>query len=509
MKKTSAKILALLLVLMLSLSALAVTASAAAPAFSISSKSVAVGSTVVVEVSLSANSNAGSGDFVLKYDNAKLTPTKAVAGDLLNDAGASLTRNLNYSANSIKCAFAGAEALTDGGVLAKITFEGKEAGTAALSFESTALYTLASAPITATAGTGTVTVTGGTTVKYKLTYDANGGINPPSSQTYTSAGSRTISTTKPTWTGHVFDSWNTKANGSGDSYQPGDPIMVDKEITLYAQWTTATTNYTVTYNANGGTVSPATQTVASGGKIDAFPTPTKSVKITYKPNGTGATGAPAAQTVNLTCKGWSKTATGSVVSTPYTVTSSHTLYAIWNPGSATLSATQPTRPNYEFQGWTKTSGATAKDYDAGASINDLTADLTLYAVWKKSTTPANPTASAVLNVGKSTKVDYKADVTITATATGVPSGYVVALYDGNTQIAKGDNASVSYHVGNMTANRTFTAKIVDGSGNVQKDGSGNELSKNVEVTVNTGFFAKIVAFFRGLFGSLPKVEIKP
>lgn len=432
MKKTSAKILALLLVLMLSLSVFAVTASAATPAFSISSKSVAVGSTVVVEVSLSANSNAGSGDFVLKYDNAKLTPTKAVAGDLLNDAGASLTRNLSYSANSIKCAFAGAEALTDGGVLAKITFTAKAEGQAALSFDSYALYGLNSSPISATAGTGKVTVTGSTP-----------------------------------------------------------------------------TSYTVTYNANGGTVSPTSQTVASGGKIDAFPTPTKSVKITYKPNGTGATGAPAAQTVNLTCKGWSKTATGSVVSTPYTVTSSHTLYAIWNPGSATLSATKPTRDNYEFQGWAKTSGATAKDYDAGASINDLTADLTLYAVWKKSTTPANPTASAVLNVGKSTKVDYKADVTITATASGVPDGYYVALYDGSALLNKGDNASVSYHAGPMTANRTFTAKIVDGSGNVQKDGSGNELSKNVEVTVNTGFFAKIVAFFRGLFGSLPKVEIKP
>ncbi|MBR2732017.1 MAG: InlB B-repeat-containing protein, partial [Clostridia bacterium] len=364
MKKTSAKLLALLLVLMLSLSALAVTASAAAPAFSISSKSVAVGSTVVVEVSLSANSNAGSGNFVLKYDNAKLTPTKAVAGDLLTDAGASLTRNLSYSANSIKCAFAGAEALTDGGVLAKITFEGKEAGTAALSFESTALYTLASAPITATAGTGTVTVTGGTTVKYKLTYDANGGINPPSSQTYTSAGSRTISTTKPTWTGHVFDSWNTKANGSGDSYQPGDPIMVDKEITLYAQWTTATTNYTVTFNPNGGSVTPTSASCAAGSTV-SLPTPTRSLTVTYNAN--GGSGAPTAQTAALTCKGWGESAGATTVvgtcgGTYKPTTATKTLYAIWDSATVTLNTTKPTKAGNTFAGWNTKADGTGTSY---------------------------------------------------------------------------------------------------------------------------------------------------
>ncbi len=63
----------------------------------------------------------------------------------------------------------------------------------------------------------------------------------------------------------------------------------------------------------------------------------------------------------------------------------------------------------------------------------------------------------------------------------------------------------------MTASKTYTVKIIDPSNKdtVQKDGSGAELSKNCEITVNTGFFAKLIAFFRGLFGLLPKVEIKP
>ena len=118
-------------------------------------------------------------------------------------------------------------------------------------------------------------------------------------------------------------------------------------------------------------------------------------------------------------------------------------------------------------------------------------------------------ASVKLNVKSSASVDYRANVTITATATGVPEGYVLAVYDGNTKIAEGENTKVSKNVGNMTANKTYTVKVIDASGNVQKDSSGNDLAANCEVKVNTGFFAKLVAFFRGIFGALPNVEIKP
>ncbi len=124
--------------------------------------------------------------------------------------------------------------------------------------------------------------------------------------------------------------------------------------------------------------------------------------------------------------------------------------------------------------------------------------------------PVNPTANAKLNVKSSTSADYRANVTITATATGVPDGYVLALYDGNTKIATGDNTKVSHNVGNMTASKTYTVKVIDPSNNaVQKDGNGAELSRTCEINVNTGFFARLIAFFRGLFGLLPNVEIRP
>ena len=116
---------------------------------------------------------------------------------------------------------------------------------------------------------------------------------------------------------------------------------------------------------------------------------------------------------------------------------------------------------------------------------------------------------AKLNVKSSATVDYRATVTVTATASGVPSGYYLAVYEGNTLKQKGDNKSVSFNAGEMTADKTFTVKIIDSKNAVQKDSNGNAHQKNVEVKVKQGFFDKLIAFFKGLFGSLPKVEIKP
>ncbi len=52
-----------------------------------------------------------------------------------------------------------------------------------------------------------------------------------------------------------FAGWNTKADGSGDSYQPGDMVSFsgigsDETVDLYAMWEADT--YTVSFNCNGG-----------------------------------------------------------------------------------------------------------------------------------------------------------------------------------------------------------------------------------------------------------------
>ena len=70
----------------------------------------------------------------------------------------------------------------------------------------------------------------------------------------------TISSNGFTKEGHTFSKWNTKADGTGNDYTPGQTYSTQASITLYAQWTPNT--YAVTYNSNGGsgTVEPQTKT---------------------------------------------------------------------------------------------------------------------------------------------------------------------------------------------------------------------------------------------------------
>ena len=133
-------------------------------------------------------------------------------------------------------------------------------------------------------------------------------------------------------------------------------------------------------------------------------------------------------------------------------------------------------------------------------------DITINAVYKEI---PNPTANAKIIV-KSEEVYKDSKVTLIAKANNVPTGYVLAVYDGGTKpVAKGNNTTVNYELpATVSKDKTLTVKIIDANGKVQKDGKGNELTAKVEIKVKTGFFNDIVAFFRKLFGA-NEVTIKP
>lgn len=106
-------------------------------------------------------------------------------------------------------------------------------------------------------------------------------------------------------------------------------------------------------------------------------------------------------------------------------------------------------------------------------------------------------------------VDYRTKTTFTATATGIPTGYYLAIYGAQDKPITGTNTEVTANLGELKGNKTLTVKIVDSNGNVQTAANGSEISKTATVSVNSGFFKKIIAFFRGLFNRLPSVTIKP
>ena len=308
-----------------------------------------------------------------------------------------------------------------------------------------------------------------TPITYTVTYNANGGTNAPSAQTKThdvaltlssqtpsrpnsSAGSYTVTlnanggSVSPTslsaarTTSYSFKNWNTAANGSGTSYNPGASYTANAAVTLYAQWNSSTATasvslptptrsgysfqgwaasstassgttgsytpsgdvtlyavwkadtYTVSYNANGGSGEPSAQTKKHDVALTlSSDTPTHasefagSYTVTLEPNGGSFGGSMnALRTTNYSFKSWNTARDGSGTSyspgASYTANADATLYAQWNSSTTTASVNlpTPTREGYTFMGW-----ATSADAASGV-IGSYTpsGDVTLYAVWK-------------------------------------------------------------------------------------------------------------------------------
>ena len=317
-------------------------------------------------------------------------------------------------------------------------------------------------------GSHTWTLTVPKLASYTVSYNANGGSGAPSSQTKWYGETLTLSSTKPTRTGYTFQGWGTSASDTSVNYAAGASYTSNAAITLYAIWKAKT--YTVSYNANGGTDAPASQTkthgvamtittsepVREGYSFLGWSTSSTATTATWSAGGSyttnasdtlyavwvqntfivsynanGGTGAPASQTKNggvtlvlsktkptrtgYTFAGWGTSSTATTVSyaagANYTTDASIKLYAIWtahvctitynlNGGSGsisdqthtcgtatTLTTTKPTKDDYSFLGWSTSSSATKAAYLAGRSYTNTNhADgdiITLYAVWVK------------------------------------------------------------------------------------------------------------------------------
>ena len=104
---------------------------------------------------------------------------------------------------------------------------------------------------------------------YGITYNANGGTGTAPSESDKPAG-ETFAAAVNSFTapaGKQFKEWNTKPDGSGTAYAESDTIaMPAGNLTLYAIWEAFTAaDCTVTYNVNGGTGTPPTESNKSAG----------------------------------------------------------------------------------------------------------------------------------------------------------------------------------------------------------------------------------------------------
>jgi uncharacterized repeat protein (TIGR02543 family) len=238
-------------------------------------------------------------------------------------------------------------------------------------------YTSGGTQFTAsTAVTADITIYAKWTInQYTVTFDAAGGSVSPSARTVnynTTLG--TLPT--PTKTEHTFGGWFPNANG-GDEFTDSTPVTAD--ITVYARWTI--NQYTVTFDAAGGSVSPATRTVNYNTPLGAL--------------------LPAPARTDHTFDGWYTAANGG--GDPFTVstavTADITVYAKWLAtvrfntdggsaapppvtvaiGSSMHSLPQaPTKEGYTFGGWYTDRDGGGTQFTASTTV---TGSKTVYAKW--------------------------------------------------------------------------------------------------------------------------------
>ena len=210
---------------------------------------------------------------------------------------------------------------------------------------------------------------------YSVYYNANGGNGAPSRQTKASTHNLTLSTVTPTKSFSItynanggytassgktvscsFKSWNTAVNGNGTTYYPGGTYSNNADVTLYAQWRKPTAGALPTPTRDGYTFDGWYTGKDSGSKITESSTVSSSLtlyahwnKITYNLsyNANGGIGTPATQsgstsyTISSTIPtrsgytflGWSKSSSATTpefrAGNTITLTGNTTLYAVW------------------------------------------------------------------------------------------------------------------------------------------------------------------------------------
>ena len=271
---------------------------------------------------------------------------------------------------------------------------------------------------------------------FVLSFDTQGGSPQPSNISKTSGNTSESLGPIPSYTmvkgGYSFLGWSDASGGSTSSdvdYSVGDYVTVQPEgKTIYAVWESIPTYiYTVTYDANGGSGAPSSDSYG--------PTTDTSHSFTL------STVKPVWE--NHTFKGWSTSRTGSTV-TSLTLTSSSpsgTVYAIWtedpkntfsirydlNGGSGTIdgdsyssyesvhtftvTSSIPAAPiGSEFAGWSASRDGSVQ-YVGGDSVSvQANGSVTLYAVYN--TIDITVSGTPTLSVKTGTSWTYEPTVSI-------------------------------------------------------------------------------------------------
>lgn len=240
----------------------------------------------------------------------------------------------------------------------------------------------------------------------------------------------------------------------------------------------ARASYKVTYNANGGTGAPGTQTKYYGTTLKLS---------SKKPTRTG-----------YTFKGWATSASSSTVAykegANYSSNAAITLYAVWqantytitfnaNGGTGgpttvtktygkalTLPTAVPTRQYYNFKGWATTAEASTAQYQAGGSYT-VEGAATLYAVWELAYIPPSIT-------------NFSADRCTSSGSLTDGGTYVLVKFSWKTDNKAVQSIKIGYKLTTATSYTYVTVAASGTSGSVSKVIGDNKLSTDYEYDIS-------------------------
>lgn len=132
------------------------------------------------------------------------------------------------------------------------------------------------------------------------------------------------------------------------------------------------------------------------------------------------------------------------------------------------------------------------------TYNSVTKSASTIITVSESATEPTDISDIILRIPDNTSVAYRTRVTAVVSADNLPDYCSIVVSEGNETIAIG-RGKVKFYIGEMTRSKTVTVSIVDKNNNIVLDPAGHPVTAQFIISVNNGFFARILAFFRLLF----------
>ena len=155
-------------------------------------------------------------------------------------------------------------------------------------------------------------------------------------------------------------------------------------------------------------------------------------------------------------------------------------------GSKITKPADPELEGYDFMGWSP-------------EVPDImpAQDLTFTAVFEPIKTKLS------IKSPSTTTVSYGFTLNLHANVTDLPEGarVVWSMSGSGFELIPSADGMTCGVKSVSKGSATITAKVVDKNGNAVKDANGNEITASQQLTSKAGFFQKLVAFFKKLFGS--------